>query len=184
MNTAQKRKFPIKGFLGKCSQNGRIYWRDPYWKTSFLCTGNSCFQSPSFYPRNLCRVFVRGFYFYRKTYQFTSLNAIKNLKKKLNFTQAVICRWCLKTYILRIGEAFTANLSALTILSELLGAIGSFLQLIMLMLCVVAIWAPVSPSILKPSNCYAQNNASILPENSALSNKTVTTQAPHLQQLL
>ena len=135
MNTARKRKFPLKGFLGKCSQNGRIYWRNPYWKTSFLCIGNSCFQSPSFYPRNLCRVFVRGFYFYRKTYQFTSLNAIKNLKKKLNFTQAVICRWCLKTYILRIGEAFTANLSALTILSELLGAIGSFLQLIMLMLC-------------------------------------------------
>ena len=58
------------------------------------------------------------------------------------------------------------------------GAIGSFSQLIMLMLCVVAIWAPGSPSLLKSSNWYSQNNTSIFPGNSKLSNNTLTTQAP------
>ena len=58
------------------------------------------------------------------------------------------------------------------------GAIGSFSQLIMLMLCVVAIWAPGSPSLLKSANWYSQNNASVFSGNSKLNNNTLTTQAP------
>lgn len=58
------------------------------------------------------------------------------------------------------------------------GAIGSFSQLIMLMLCVVAIWAPGSPSLLKSANWYSQNNTSVFSGNSKLNNNTLTTQAP------
>ena len=58
------------------------------------------------------------------------------------------------------------------------GAIGSFSQLIMLLLCVVAIWAPGSPSLLKSANWYSQNNTSVFSGNSKLNNNTLTTQAP------
>ena len=118
-------------------------------------------------------------------------------------TLAVVYLTCLGFNAITTGYAYTQGLTALSvslcyaagslvgIFGTLLfpymrlkfgllktGAIGSFSQLIMLMLCVVAIWAPGSPSLLKSSNWHSQNNTSIFSGNSKLSNNTLTTQAP------
>ena len=55
----------------------------------------------------------------------------------------------IKNNILRSGENFPENLSASTILSELLRAIGRFSNLIMIMLCVVAICGHRRRSLIK-----------------------------------
>ena len=58
ISTAQNMEFYFKDFLSKCDQirNGHIHWRNPWWKTSFLCS------ITSFLPFVCCRFWYYIFF--------------------------------------------------------------------------------------------------------------------------
>lgn len=61
------------------------------------------------------------------------------------------------------------------------GCIGSLFQLSMLMICVAAVWAPGSPSLLIPSNWQSQSINKNLSNYGLPTNSSMTTQSPSSQ---
>ena len=95
--------------------------------------------------------FIKSFFFIKKeTLAEVFSCEFYGISEKTFFTEHL---WTtvsvIKNNILRSGENFPENLSASTILIELLRAIGSFSNLIMIMLCVVAIWGRRRRSLIK-----------------------------------